>query len=103
MGCTFRELGKRMDGAELHQWWVGYQMEPWGEERADLRMAILASTIVQLERPKARVPLDDFLPDFYAQYRPKVSAQAVLKSQAAFRLVTQMVGGTVRRSDDAKP
>ena len=90
-----------MDGAELHQWWTSYQVEPWGEAREDLRMAILASTMVRLHAPKATVKLEDFLPDFYKEYRPKVDERTIRKSQAAFLLMTRMIGGTVKRPGDA--
>ena len=97
-----------MDGAELHQWWISYQVEPWGDAREDWRMAILASTMVRLHAPKLEVKLEYFLPDFYTKYRvqaqvgtrPKVDEEAIRKSQAAFLLMTQMVGGTVQRPED---
>jgi len=43
LGCTFDELGRRMSATEYLMWRADYMIEPWGEERADLR----AGTIVQ--------------------------------------------------------
>ncbi len=40
-----------LDGLEPRQfeeWWASWQLEPWGEERADLRMGLLACAIERL-------------------------------------------------------
>ena len=52
-----------------------YELEPFGEERADLRSAIVASTVANAHRdPKRRRkafrPLD-FMPRFDGSKRPK--------------------------------
>jgi hypothetical protein len=51
-------------------WQAAYDLEPWGEYRADLRMGTLATVIAEPNRnrevkPKAFTPAD-FMPDFYA-------------------------------------
>lgn len=62
--CTAREFAQ----------WIAYHgMEPWGEERADLRAGIIAATIANVNRGggKAASP-HDFMPDFDPQ--PKVQS-----------------------------
>ncbi len=43
MGRTIAELGQSMSAKEYDLWKAEYMIEPWGEERADLR----TGTIVQ--------------------------------------------------------
>ena len=46
-----------------------YELEPFGEDRADLRMAILATLIANANTPrgKRRAKVDDFMPKFGRQ------------------------------------
>ena len=49
------------------EWLLYMQQEPFGEERADLRAAIIASTMANLHgRRKGQkpFPIQDFMPDF---------------------------------------
>ncbi|RJP53628.1 MAG: hypothetical protein C4583_04380 [Anaerolineaceae bacterium] len=58
----------RMTGQQLLEWSVYAEMEPFGEERADLRMGILAAaTVNAMTRTKESDPVakpEDFLPRF---------------------------------------
>lgn len=56
-----RRLLDEFDSHELAEWMAYYRLEPWGEERADIRAAIIARTIaatVSKEPPD----LEAFLP-----------------------------------------
>ncbi len=56
---------------EFHEWVAYYQIEPWGEERADWRSAMVAFTMASLWAGKGRRPkFGDFLPTFH---KPKQS------------------------------
>jgi flagellar basal body rod protein FlgC len=47
--------------------WMAYaRLEPFGEERDDLRMGIIASTIANVNRDKGKKPYSprDFMPSF---------------------------------------
>ena len=47
--------------------WMAYsRLEPWGEDRDDLRMGIVASVIANSNRGKGKKPYkpQDFMPDF---------------------------------------
>lgn len=66
LGCTVRELLARCTGAELTEWLAYYSLEPFGEERADLRAGIVASTIARANGSKSAKP-SDFMPKFEEQ------------------------------------
>ncbi|MCL5995491.1 MAG: DUF4035 domain-containing protein [Chloroflexi bacterium] len=57
-----------MSSREFSEWMAYYNLEPFGEERADLRMAMLASLIANVNRDprKHSKPFEpkDFMPKF---------------------------------------
>lgn len=60
------ELLARISSRELAEWMAYYEIEPFGEERADVRAALVASTVANVHRGKKRraYKLDDFMPRF---------------------------------------
>lgn len=63
---TVAELGDRMSSAEFAEWMAFYTIEPFGEERADLRQAMTTSAVnnsiqAQAKTPKWTKP-EDFMP-----------------------------------------
>ena len=55
------ELLARTSGQELAEWAAYYRLEPWGEERADLRSGVVAALICNALRGKGgkvRAPQD---------------------------------------------
>lgn len=63
---TVAELGDRMSSRELSEWMAFYQIEPFGDERADLRQAMTTSAVhnsiqAQAKHPKWTKP-GDFMP-----------------------------------------
>lgn len=42
----------RIDSRELSEWMVYYQIEPFGEERADIRQAITSCLLANIHRGK---------------------------------------------------
>jgi hypothetical protein len=65
---TVAELLSRTTSRELSEWMVYYELEPFGEERGDLRAGIVASTVANVNRDpkKQKKPYSpqDFLPKF---------------------------------------
>lgn len=63
---TVAELGERMSSAEFAEWQAYYELEPWGEERADLRQAMTTSAITNLHMAQTKKPKwvkpEDFMP-----------------------------------------
>lgn len=60
-----REAQTRIDSREFAEWRCYYELEPWGEERADLRAGIIASTVYNIGKGKGRMLSPaDFMPKF---------------------------------------
>lgn len=66
LGRTFQELGDSMTGQELTRWMEYDAIEPIGEQRADLRAGIVASTIANCHR----VSGEPFKPKDFMAFRP---------------------------------
>jgi hypothetical protein len=55
MGRTVAELQAAMSSREFTEWQAYFALEPFGEERADIRAALVASVIANVNRnPKKR-------------------------------------------------
>ena len=86
---TVAELLDRMSSREFSEWMAYYAIEPFGEERADLRQALTTSAVhnsiqAQTKRPKWTKP-EDFMP-FKEPAQPKMvttdaAPPAVLKDK----------------------
>lgn len=65
---TVGELLRRVSSRELSEWMLYYEREPFGEERADTRAALISSTVANTARnpKKKRKPfkIKDFLLEF---------------------------------------
>lgn len=77
-----------MSASEYLEWQEYYSLEPFGEERADLRAGIIASTIYNVNRGKNRaLKPEDFMPKFKTK---KQSTKQLLKT---VELLNVMFGG----------
>ncbi len=95
-----RELLERIDSAEITSWQLYAEMEPFGEERADLRAGIIAALIANANRDpkKHREPFTprDFMPCLtVASRRDESSADRLRKLAAA-------MGARPRPADSAE-
>ena len=56
----------RMSSQELTEWAAFYALEPFGEERADLRAGIISATVANVNRGEKQEPLtaQEFMPKF---------------------------------------
>lgn len=84
---TVGEMLTRMSSRELSEWMAYATLEPFGEERADLRAGIIASTIANANRdpkhkPKPFAP-SDFMPRFFdpPEAEPEPLAPEVLAAK----------------------
>lgn len=68
------ELQQRMSSREFSQWMAFSRLEPFGDERADLRNGIIAATIANTNLKKGQKPYTplDFIPRF--SNKPKQSS-----------------------------
>lgn len=82
-----RELLSRIDSDELTSWQLYAELEPFGEERADLRAGIIAAVIANANRDqkKRREPFTprDFMPCLNAETRREPSNAERLRKLAA--------------------
>ena len=78
MGVTVDYLLKNISSRELTEWAEYYKLEPFGEERADLRAGIIGATIANVNRGKGGKTFtpQDFMPKFD---QPKQTWQEQLK------------------------
>ncbi len=79
-----------MTWREFVEWQEYYEVEPWGEERADLRSGIVASVLANVHRDSKRRPSPyeptDFMP-FYTKPKPTPEqlAQKIRSALGRFR------------------
>lgn len=79
-----REVLEKHTSRELTEWLAYLQLEPQGEERADLRAGIIASTIANVNRKKGTRVFrpDEFMPKFDMQEQDieqqKAAAEALI-------------------------
>lgn len=64
LGLPVRELLARIGSDELTEWMAFYQLEPFGDFRADVRSGIMASTFANANRARDAKPFtpEDFMP-----------------------------------------
>ncbi len=77
----------RMSSKELASWMAYHTLEPWGEERADLRNGVLCCLIANLFRKKGKPPFkpEDFMPKFWKEKPdPEMMLQKVRQLNAMF-------------------
>lgn len=76
LGIPKSELEERLTSRELSEYWAYYTLEPWGEEPADLRTGIIASTIANVfSSGKKQYKPKDFMPQYQAHNRNMTKAQ----------------------------
>ena len=64
LGLPVRDLLARIGSDELTEWMAFYQMEPFGDFRADVRSGIVAATFANANRARDAKPFtpEDFMP-----------------------------------------
>jgi hypothetical protein len=79
-----RALYSAMTAAELIEWEVMYGLDPWGEERADLRNGLLCSLTDACHRSKgtARSPIE-YMPYVQNLREEKVPEPQVIENMKA--------------------
>ena len=85
MGRTIQELRAVLSHAEFQEWCLYYQIEPWGEDRADLRAGIVASTIANYAGKCRAEGAEPALP---ADFMPYLERPAPAESPTSDRLLS---------------
>ena len=69
------------------EWRALYEVEPWGERRADLRAGIIASTTYNMHRGRGpALKADDFMPDFDRKPQSVSEMQAKILQQTGAKI-----------------
>lgn len=89
---TVRELLSRIDSRELSEWMAFYGLHPFGDEPADIRTGIVASTVANCMTVNGGFKPSDFIPEYRERKEPQ-SADDI--RNAAIR-INAMLGGTMR-------
>lgn len=83
---TVEEMLARMSSHELTEWMAYAHLEPFGDERGDLRAGIVASTIANVNRDPKRTPEpfrpEDFMP--FTEERTPDPADVAARAAALF-------------------
>jgi hypothetical protein len=66
---TVRGLLKTIDAKELEEWKAFYNIEPFGEERQDIRAAMICCTLANVNRGKNQTAYK--ISDFLLRFDPK--------------------------------
>jgi hypothetical protein len=97
MGRTVRELLDGMDMPEFMRWVAYHELDPFGEERGDLRAALVASVVANVHSTGRTFKPSDFMPRFGQRRRRRRQSPTQIRD-AALR-ITAMLGGTVRAAE----
>jgi hypothetical protein len=89
-----QELLQRMSSRELTEWMCYFALEPWGEERADLRTGILSSLLANIHRDEKKRH-DPFTPEDFMPYHeavtPKPTKRNSPRTEATYlRLIMEL-------------
>ena len=75
----------RCNSRQYAEWQAEYQLDPWGDERADLRMGIIACTIANVNRAKGRTfKPGDFMPEFDKQAKQRQTPEEMAAVMTRF-------------------
>jgi len=93
---SVRQAQAEISGNEF-AWWLAYmELEPFGEERGDLRSAIIASTIANAHRKKGARPFkpEEFMPDFDGSRKAakRLTAKNWRSQRAGMKAMLQAMG-----------
>ncbi|MCS7159473.1 MAG: DUF4035 domain-containing protein [Gemmatales bacterium] len=89
-----------MPWSELSTWLAYYSLEPWGEDRADLRAAIVASVIANANRSSDTPPFElwQFMPDFAGDYE-NLSRESSMTEDQFLSLMAAMGAKVINHND----
>ncbi len=91
---SVRELYARLTSSEITEWIALYRLDPWDGARGDLRAAIVASTVANVNRGKNSPPMKpgDFMPDFERSNKSQ-TAEDIFQRLGMASAMTEGAGG----------
>ena len=94
LGRTVAELLDTIDATELVEWAAVYDCDPWTEDRADMRAALVCSTLARVNG--AKVTTADFMPNFGPRETEPMTDDELRHQAIVF---AAMFKGKVKRAD----
>lgn len=76
MGMTADELAEKMSASEFFEHWADYLIDPWGEQRADLRSGVIAALLHNVNRGRGEATKS---PSDYILYKPDAPDEKELR------------------------
>jgi hypothetical protein len=94
---SVRQCQQAVDSAEFVGWQAYALLEPFGEERGDLRAGIVAATIANVNRGKNTRPYRprEFMPTFRPRPPEPEPVQTVEEQQRILSLLALASGGKI--------
>ena len=81
---TVAELLERISSRELAEWQAYYMLEPFGEERKDLRAGTISATVANIARGEQKpFQPSDFMPRFDQAEEPEGAEEIVTDAAEA--------------------
>lgn len=90
---SVRRCQQEIDSAEFVEWLAVYELEPFGEERADFRAGIIASTVANSVSKRHFSPRD-FMPKWDRQVAAKPQ-QSLDQQRAIFEMFVSAQNASV--------
>jgi hypothetical protein len=105
LGRTVAELLDSISSRELSEWQVYYDMQPWGDVRADHRHGILCAQLTTVgTQGRAKPRPADYIPDYLpAPRRPRRSPEELKAAFRAHAAAGSRGKAKPRRAPKAKP
>lgn len=94
---SVKHCQQQVDSAEFVAWQAYSLLEPFGEERADLRAGIVAATLANVNRGRQTPPYRprDFMPTFRPRPREPEPVQTVAEQQHILSMLALASGGKI--------
>lgn len=102
MGLPVGQLLAQMSSRELTEWQAFFALEPFGEQRDDLRSAIVAATVANASRDAKRRPEPFEVGDFMPRFEEEPEQAQAERVWAKVNQTMMMFGGVVR-ADEPSP
>jgi hypothetical protein len=84
----------RLDSRELTEWYADYLAEPWSERRADVRAAIIAQILAEINRDRKRRPTPYRLDELMAV--PPIETKKKAMPWQAMKMMLKAVSKTIK-------
>ena len=99
LGCTVRELNHRVSAKELIDWYAFYYLQPFGDERADLRNALTSCIIANAFRKKGS---RSFKPKDFMPFAGPSAPQTADEQKQQLQLIAAQMQGFAKQQEQIK-